>query len=227
MDKDKAGVEDPFQLFQKWYQEAQTGISGQGFRHRVFSAGFARFRKALSSVFPWANLFRPDIATLATITPAHRPAARSILFKGMVEGGFSFFTDYESEKGRELAANPHAVMVFYWHLPPRQVRIDGPVFRLSRHAAVRDWKLRKRDNQAASAALRQSSRIQGRKEYLKKTNDMKHRYKGRSIPCPDSWGGYILMPETMEFWEGRLDWLHQREKYFLENGSWRKVTLAP
>lgn len=219
---------DPITLFLQWYEEAKKGSGG--LRHsnsRLFSIGLQFLRQVFSAVLPWSNLLRPDIATLATVTPDNQPSARSVLFKGIVNGGFSFYTDYESQKGKELAANPSAVLVFYWHLPPRQIRIDGNVQKLSRKAAEEDWKGRRRENQAASAAAPQSSIIQGRQELAKKVNHIKQRYRGKPIPCPDSWGGYCLIPEKIEFWQGRFDWIHHRERYVLNNGTWEKTYLAP
>jgi len=227
VERNDSATPDPIALFLKWYEEAQTGGSGLFSKKRVISWGVQVIRRLLSAVFPWSNLLRPDIATLATVTPENRPAARSVLFKGIAQGGFSFYTNYESKKGKELAANPSAVLVFYWHFPPRQVRIDGMVLKLSREEAEAYWKARNRENQAASAAVTQSSIIRGREELVEKVNQIKSRYKGKPIPCPDSWGGYCLVPEKIEFWEGRFDWLHQREHYVLNNGKWEKVSLAP
>jgi pyridoxamine 5'-phosphate oxidase len=225
--KNNSPTPDPITLFLKWYEEAQTGKGGLSQKKRIISFGLRLIRRLIAAVLPWSNLFRPDIATLATTTPENRPAARSVLFKGLVHGGFSFYTDYESHKGRELDVNPSAVLVFYWHLPPRQVRIDGKVVKLSREKAEADWKVRRRENQAASAAATQSSIIRGREELVEKVERIKRQYKGRPIPCPDSWGGYYLVPEKMEFWQGRLDWIHQRERYALNNGTWERVFLAP
>ena len=227
MERNDSVTPDPITIFLKWYEEAQTGKGGLFPKNRVFSRGLQISRGLLAAVLPWSNLLRPDIVTLATVTPENRPAARSVLFKGLVHGGFCFYTDYESKKGKELAANPSAVLVFYWHFPPRQVRIDGKVLKLSREEAEADWKTRRRENQAASAAAPQSSIIQGREELLEKVNLIKRRYKGKPIPCPESWGGYCLFPEKMEFWQGRLDWIHQRERFVLNNGTWEKVSLAP
>ncbi|MBU3949878.1 MAG: pyridoxal 5'-phosphate synthase [Proteobacteria bacterium] len=227
MSKNNSTDDDPIKIFLDWYLEAQTGMGSRFTKNRVISTGTHLLRRMLSAVSPWANLFRPDIATLATISPESRPSARSVLFKGLVEGGFSFYTDYESDKGKELEINPSAVMVFYWHFPPRQVRIDGKVCKLSRKAAENDWKSRTRENQTASLALRQSSIIRGRDELVEKANYAKLLYRGKPIPCPDSWGGYRLVPYKIEFWEGRFDWLHHREKYLLNNGCWEKVYLAP
>ncbi len=227
MERNDSATPDPITLFLKWYEEAQTGRGGLFPKNRVISRGIQVIRRLLGAVLPWSNLLRPDIATLATVTPENRPAARSVLFKGLVHGGFSFYTDYESKKGKELAANPSAVLVFYWHFPPRQVRIDGKVLKLSREEAEADWKARRRENQVASAAAPQSSIIQGREELVKKVNQIKRRYKGKPIPCPDSWGGYCLVPEKIEFWEGRFDWIHQRERYVLNNATWERVSLAP
>ena len=218
---------DPITLFFKWYEEAQTGKGGLFPKNRIISRGTQVIRRLLEAVLPWSKLLRPDIATLATTTPENRPAARSVLFKGFVHGGFSFYTDYESNKGKELGVNPSAVLVFYWHFPPRQVRIDGRVLKLSRKEAEADWKAHRRANQAASAAVPQSSIIPGREDLIEKVDQIKRRYKGKPIPCPGTWGGYCLIPDKMEFWEGRLDWIHLRECYVLNNGTWQRVFLAP
>ncbi len=220
-------VIDPIQFFFTWYEAARTGGGALLTKNRLLSLAGRILRRFLGAIMPWSNLLRPDIATLATITMDNKPAARSVLFKGFVRGGFSFFTDYASNKGQELKANPSAVLVFYWHFPPRQVRIDGRVVKLSRKEADADWKTRRRENQTASAALTQSRIITGRDELKQKVNQLKRRYRGKPIPCPDSWGGYCLIPEKMEFWEGRLDWLHQRERYVLKDGTWQRQFLAP
>ena len=182
MERNDSATPDPIALFLKWYEEAQTGGSGLFSKKRVISWGVQVIRRLLAAVFPWSNLLRPDIATLATVTPENRPAARSVLFKGIAQGGFSFYTNYESKKGKELAANPSAVLVFYWHFPPRQVRIDGMVLKLSREEAEAYWKARNRENQAASAAVTQSSIIRGREEMVEKVNQIKSRYKGKPSP---------------------------------------------
>ena len=218
---------DPYKKFFIWYSEAQAGKVTKGPKSYLISLGTRLLRRAVSVFFPWSNLFRPDIATLATVTPYNNPSARSVLFNGLVGGGFSFYTDYESDKGKELDLNPSVVMLFYWSFPPRQVRIDGKVQKLSREAAKLYWESRTRANQAVSAAVRQSSIISGRGELLEKTGHIELIHRGKPIPCPDSWGGYSLVPEKIEFWEGKLDWLHDREKYILNNGYWTKIKLAP
>jgi pyridoxamine 5'-phosphate oxidase len=225
--KDNSVTSDPIKKFLIWYSEAQTGKRGKDSRSFLVSSGVGLLRRVLSAIFPGSNLFRPDIATLATVSPENNPSARSVVFRGIVEGGFSFYTDYESDKGKELDINPSAVMVFYWSLPPRQVRIDGKVQKLSREAGKQYWESRTRANQAASAAVRQSSVISGREELIEKTRHIELNYKGKPIPCPDSWGGYSLVPEKIEFWEGKLDWLHDREMYVLNNGRWTMSKLAP
>ena len=227
MERNYSATPDPIKLFFKWYEEAQTRKGGLFPKNRVISLGLQVIRRLLGVILPWSNLLRPDIATLATVTTENRPASRSVLFKGLVHGGFSFYTDYESNKGKELASNPSAVLVFYWHFPPRQVRIDGKIMKLSREEAEADWKARRQENQAASAAAPQSSIIQGREELVEKVSQIKHRYKGKPIPCPESWGGYCLVPEKLEFWQGRFDWIHHRERYDLNNGTWERVSLAP
>jgi pyridoxamine 5'-phosphate oxidase len=227
VERNDSETPNPVTLFLNWYEEAQTGKGGLSPKGKVISNGLRIIRRLFAAVLPWSNLLRPDIATLATVASENKPAARSVLFKGLVHGGFSFYTDYESNKGKELAANPSAVLVFYWHLPPRQVRIDGKVQKLSRSEIDADWKARRRENQAASSAVRQSSIIPGREKLVEKVNRIKRRYKGKPIPCPVGWGGYCLVPEKMEFWQGRFDWIHHRERYVLKNGTWERMYLAP
>ena len=218
---------DPIALFFKWYEEARTGKGGLFPKNRIIVKGTQVIRRLIEAVLPWSNVLRPDIATLATTTPDNKPAARSILFKGFVDDGFSFYTDYASDKGKELDLNPSAVMVFYWHFPPRQVRIDGKVLKLSRKAAETDWQARRRANQAAAAAVTQSSVIQAREELIANVDHIKQQYKGKPIPCPDTWGGYRLIPDRMEFWEGRPNWIHRRERYVLNKGAWQRLYITP
>jgi pyridoxamine 5'-phosphate oxidase len=217
---------DPLEKFQRWYSEAQPGNRRGGLMAYPVSAVYGLLRRTLSLAFQSANLFRPDVATFATVASDNTPSARSVLFKGIVEGGFSFYTDYESDKGKELDANPSATMVFYWSLPPRQVRIDGKVEKLSRAYALKDWQGRTRENQAASAAVRQSIIISGREELEEKKRLIEHTYESTPIPCPESWGGYTLVPNKIEFWQGRYDWLHDRERYILNKERWERVQLA-
>ncbi len=116
---DNTAPADPFKKFLVWYSEAQTGRGRKVSKtYLLVSAGFGLLRRVFSVIFPWSNVFRPDVATLATVTPDNKPSARSVLFTGLVEGGFSFYTDYESDKGKELGLNPSAVMLFYWSFPP-------------------------------------------------------------------------------------------------------------
>jgi pyridoxamine 5'-phosphate oxidase len=218
---------DPLKKFVDWYLEAQIGKHLKRSDYSVISFGFQALRKMLSHMLPWLNFFRPDIATLATVTLDAKPSARSVLFQGLVDNGFSFYTDYESEKGKELDTNPWAVMVFYWNIPPRQVRIDGKVYKLPREAAERYWESRTRANQAASSAFKQSSVISSKEQLLVRKREIESIYRNKAIPCPDSWGGYKIVPEKLEFWEGRVDWLHDREKFSLIDGHWSKVLLAP
>ena len=225
--KNNDSAMDPIALFFQWYEKARTGKGGLFPKNRLIAQGTQVIRRLLEAFLPWSNFLRPDIATLATTTHDNKPAARSVLFKGFVHDGFSFYTDYASNKGKELDLNPSAVMVFYWHFPPRQVRIDGKVLKLPRKAAETDWLARKRANQAAAAAVTQSSVIQAREDLIAKVDHIKRQYKGKPIPCPDTWGGYCLIPDKIEFWEGRPNWIHLRERYVLNKGTWQRVYIAP
>ena len=218
---------DPIERFHRWYSEAQPGGGRRGLSQRLAYVIYAVLRRAVPLVFQSANLFRPDVATLATVGPGNRPSARSVLFQGVVDGGFSFYTDYQSDKGRELDANPSAVMLFYWSLPPRQVRIDGHVVELSRERAAAYWATRTRANQAASASVTQSSVVSGRHELLERKRQIEEAYRDAPIPCPNAWGGYALVPDRIEFWEGSRDWVHHRERFTLRDGRWERAVVAP
>jgi pyridoxamine 5'-phosphate oxidase len=174
---------DPFEKFQRWYGEAESGGERVGLADHLASSIYRLLRGVVSRVFASANLFRPDVATLATVASGNKPSARSVLYRGVVDGGFTFYTDFESDKGRELASNSSAVMVFYWSLPPRQVRIEGHVERLSRGHAEAYWRTRTRANQAPSASVRQSSiaRVGGDHRPASDRRDPRaHRHPGRS-----------------------------------------------
>ncbi|XP_028932065.1 pyridoxine-5'-phosphate oxidase isoform X1 [Ornithorhynchus anatinus] len=147
---------------------------------------------------------------LATSTRAGKPSARMLLLKGFGQDGFRFFTNLESRKGRELDSNPFASLVFYWEPLNRQVRVEGRVRRLPEDEAERYFRSRPKSSQIGAVVSRQSSVIPDR-EYLRGRNaELETLYQGREVPKPDYWGGYILSPEVVEFWQGQTNRLHDR-----------------
>ncbi|XP_038610755.1 pyridoxine-5'-phosphate oxidase [Tachyglossus aculeatus] len=147
---------------------------------------------------------------LATSTRAGKPSARMLLLKGFGQEGFRFFTNLESRKGRELDSNPFASLVFYWEPLNRQVRVEGQVRRLPDEEAERYFRSRPKSSQIGAVVSHQSSVIPDR-EYLRRKNvELEALYQEREVPKPDYWGGYVLNPEVVEFWQGQTNRLHDR-----------------
>jgi pyridoxamine 5'-phosphate oxidase len=192
-------VDDPFELFREWFDAAAA-----------------------------AGVELPEAMTLATATPDGRPSARIVLLKGVDERGFVFFTNYESRKGRELEQNPHAALVFVWHVDPRrQVIVRGRVERVPQAESETYFRTRPLGSRLATWASRQSEVIPNREGVEKAYADAEERF-GDDPPLPPWWGGYVLEPEAFEFWENRPNRLHERLRYTrAEEGGWRVERLSP
>jgi pyridoxamine 5'-phosphate oxidase len=166
--------------------------------------------------------------TLATADREGRPSARIVLLKGYDERGFVFFSNYESRKAGEMAENPFAALLFYWPAFERQVRIEGRVEKTSREESEAYYRTRPRGSRIGAWASRQSAVIGGRAELEKEVRALEERFPDDDIPPPDYWGGYRLVPERVEFWQGRPDRLHDRLRYGrLPDGSWTVERLSP
>jgi pyridoxamine 5'-phosphate oxidase len=175
-----------------------------------------------------AALKEPNAMTLATVTPDGQPSARIVLLKGLDENGFVFYTNYESQKGRELTANPRAALVFYWPELERQVRIQGIAGKIPAEESETYFHSRPRGSQLGALASRQSRVIAGRKVLEDQLAGLEQSLAGGQVPMPEDWGGFRLRPESVEFWQGRPDRLHDRLRYVKETaGGWRLERLAP
>ena len=168
----------------------------------------------------------PEAMTLATADASGRPSARMLLLKGADDQGFTFFTGYESRKGRELAENPRAAIVVYWNALGRQVRVEGPVRKLSAEESDAYWATRPPRSRAAAAASRQSEPIAGREEVEIEFERLLAE-RGEGVPRPERWGGYVLEPEVIELWEHRDDRLHDRFRFTRAREGWQKERLSP
>jgi pyridoxamine 5'-phosphate oxidase len=165
---------------------------------------------------------------LATADRTGRPSARVVLLKGCDARGLVFYTNYESRKGRELEENPRAALVFYWPLFERQVRVEGTVERASREESEAYFHSRPRGSQISAAVSPQSAGVAGREVLERAAAEFEERLAGGEVPLPDFWGGYRLVPEAVEFWQGRRDRLHDRLVYARQtDGDWRLERLAP
>jgi pyridoxamine 5'-phosphate oxidase len=188
-------AEDPLAVFTEWFEEARA-----------------------------AGVDVPEAMTLATADADGRPSARMLLLKGADEHGFTFFSGYESRKGRELAENPRAALVFYWRPLGRQVRVEGTVRRLSAEESDAYWVTRPARSRAAAAASRQSEPIAGRD---KLEADFERLLPGDQVPRPERWGGYVLEPDAIELWQHRDDRLHERLRFTRAREGWVAEQLAP
>jgi pyridoxamine 5'-phosphate oxidase len=166
--------------------------------------------------------------TLATASADGLPAARIVLLKGYHERGFQFYTNYESFKGRQLAENPRACLVFFWKELERQVRITGLVEKLSEKESNDYFRIRPEGSRIGAWASPQSTVIESSEWLTERVKLYEEKFSDSEIPRPPHWGGYLVKPVTLEFWQGRTDRLHDRLLYTLqENGGWMIERLAP
>lgn len=170
----------------------------------------------------------PEAAALATATPEGTPSVRMVLIKSTSADGFVFYTNYGSRKGGELAANPRAALLFYWGPLGRQVRVEGPVSRLSAAESATYVRSRPRASQLSALASPQSAVIESRAQLEGWVRDLGARYEHAAPPVPETWGGFRLRPVTLEFWQQREDRLHDRLRYSrTDDGGWLRARLAP
>jgi pyridoxamine 5'-phosphate oxidase len=192
-------LSDPIVLFERWYAEAQA-----------------------------AGVPQVDAMTLATATPGGRPSARVVLLKGVDARGFTFFTNARSRKGRELAANPRAALAILWAALARQVRVDGDVVALDGEESDAYFATRPRGSQLSAWASQQSEPLHDRAELDERWAALERRWAGQAVPRPPHWGGYRVVPDAIEFWQGRANRLHDRFAYArTAAGDWERTRLQP
>ena len=189
---------DPFQLFDQWLAEARAGEAND-----------------------------PEAMALATADASGQPSVRMVLLKGHGPDGFVFYTNEQSDKGGQLAANPRAALLFHWKSLRRQVRIEGMVERTSDREADAYFATRGRDSQLGAWASEQSMPLDARATFEARFEEMKRRFEGQDVPRPPHWGGYRLVPERIEFWTDREHRLHERRLFTRSGGGWLEGLLYP
>ena len=213
---------DPIGQFKKWFDQA-TGTRASG-KLRKF---FIRLYKALLLASGTEPLDLTAM-TLATADKDGRPSARIVLLKGVDQRGFTFYTNYGSRKGQELEENSQAALVFYWPDQERQVCIAGEASRLPAAESDEYFRTRPRGSRLAAWASRQSTSVKDRAALEEKWKQMEVQYSGKEIPRPPFWGGYLLCPARVEFWQGRPNRLHDRFRYSRQpDKSWLIERLSP
>jgi pyridoxamine 5'-phosphate oxidase len=181
------------------------------------------FHEAMAS-----QVLEPNALTLATASLTGKPTARIVLLKGYNEQGFVFYTNYNSDKGKELASNPQATMVFLWLELHRQIRIEGKVEKITAEESTAYFQSRPKGSQIGAHASPQSQVIPNREILEENVKNLNAQYANVDIlPRPEHWGGYRVIPEVVEFWQGRPSRLHDRIRYTLIDGAWKRERLAP
>ncbi len=219
---DRAALDaNPLEQFEAWFREA-TGERSQS-RWRKIGVALHKLWSAICNHRP-ADI---NAMTLATVDAAGKPSTRTVLLKTVDERGFIFFTNFDSRKGRELAENPSAALTFFWSDLERQVCVAGSVTKLLAAESENYFKTRPRGSQIGAWASRQSEIVPDRAALEAKWCELEKKFPG-VVPLPPNWGGFILKPERIEFWQGRPSRLHDRFQYSLQaDGSWKIERLSP
>jgi pyridoxamine 5'-phosphate oxidase len=174
-----------------------------------------------------SNIDEVNAFVLSTVDANRAPASRVVLLKGYTPEGFIFFTNYDSNKGKEITANPNVAMNFFWKELERQVRITGTIKKISAEESAEYFHSRPLGSQVGAWASPQSQIIPNRDFLEKNFAEQTEKYKEGTVPLPSHWGGYIVHPTQVEFWQGRSSRLHDRIRYSFENHQWTKQRLAP
>lgn len=196
--------------------------------HEVGDNPVSFFEKWFAQVLD-AGEEEPNAMTLATVSPEGKPKARIVLLKGIENGKFLFYTNYLSQKGKDLAAHSSAAIVFFWKSLERQVRIEGSVVKVEKAISEAYFRSRPKNSQLGAIASPQSQVVESRAWLEKHYGLIEHTYQSKDIDMPGHWGGYALTPLRMEFWQGRTSRLHDRIVFERkeENQDWQKSRLAP
>lgn len=197
--REEDAATDPMMQFQVWFEEAVR-----------------------------AELVDVNAMTLATVSDGGDPAARTVLLRGLDGRGFVFFSNYESAKARDLAARPRACLLFFWAEIERQIRITGDVAKVSEAESAAYFQSRPLESQLGAWASPQSAPLADRAELEARLAQIRERFQGQTVPLPPFWGGYLVTPTSLEFWQGRPSRLHDRLLYTRQSdGSWARTRLAP
>ncbi len=190
--------ENPFEQFSIWFEDARN-----------------------------SSILEANAMSLSTADKQGKVSSRIVLLKNFTSDGFIFFSNYESQKAKDLNENPFASLLFFWDSLERQIRIEGLIEKISTSESETYFLSRPIESQLGAHASMQSSIVKNRDELENKFAELKTQYEGKKIPMPKDWGGYKLIPDRFEFWQGRKSRLHDRIEYTIQNKIWNKVRLSP
>jgi pyridoxamine 5'-phosphate oxidase len=193
-----ASDRDPIDLFSDWFDQAKE-----------------------------SGILLPESAALSTASKEGVPSSRMVLLKFVGADGFVFFTNYGSRKAREMDENPRASLLMHWAVLERQVRVEGSVERIGSEASAEYFRTRSRGSQIGAWVSRQSEELEDRSVLQERAEEIEKRFKGQEVPSPSFWGGYRLLPEHIEFWQGRLNRLHDRLVFTRSDEEWASRRLYP
>lgn len=169
----------------------------------------------------------PNAMALATVNQENKPSVRIVFYKGMIRDGFSFYTNYNGRKGQDIAHNPNVCANFFWPQLERQIRIEGKALRTTREESEAYFKTRARESQLGAWASEQSQKLQSMASLAQRFAQLEIQYANQEIPCPPHWGGFIIVPEIIEFWFGRTGRMHERYQYIRNGSNWDRYFLNP
>ena len=192
----------------------------------VLADPVAQFRQWFDAAVQ-ANVPEPNAMHVSTVSAGGRPDGRIVLLKGVSDAGFVFYTNYESRKGRELTSQPFAALTFFYPELERQIRIEGTVEKVSPDVSDGYFASRPRSSQIGAWASHQSTVIDGREELENRQRELEMEFAGQAVPRPPYWGGFCVVPDAIEFWQGRSSRLHDRIRYRKEGGAWLIERLSP
>ena len=195
-------------------------------RSDLLESPTAMFRDWFGKVENLDNI-EVNAMTLATSSKIGEPSSRIVLLKGYDEKGFVFYTNYNSEKGKQIEQNPYGSLTFHWNQLERQIRIRGKIRKISRAQSEKYFNSRPRLSQVSVLASKQSDVLRNRMELEERFIEIEKKYEGKKIPCPDYWGGYCLEHRKVEFWQGRRDRMHDRFAYTKHGTTWQTERLSP
>ncbi|WP_208729491.1 pyridoxamine 5'-phosphate oxidase [Leptospira congkakensis] len=189
---------DPLKLFSLWFSEAKEEGEAE-----------------------------PNAMSLATVNKTGQPSVRIVLLKGLIRDEFQFFTNYDSDKGKDIAENHHVALNFFWPKLERQIRIEGRATRVSKEESDTYFAVRPRESQIGALTSNQSSVVPSREYLEEKFASLTKEWEGKEIPKPENWGGYSVFPTKIEFWQGRVGRLHDRISFERIESSWKRSRLSP